>query len=146
MGLALRLDEDMSLIENLLRALQDAYVDYTIFFRTLSHYDGERTPLFDIAMNPVAIDNWLNLYDIRLSKETSTQTKRQEIMIKTNPKYVLKNYMLEEAINLAKRGDFSMVETLLYLATNPFEELPEFEHFAKETPEEYKNITLSCSS
>jgi len=97
-------------------------------------------------MNPVAIHNWLNLYDERLLKETHTQIQRQEAMLKTNPKYVLKNYMLQDAITLAKRGDFTLVETLLYLAAHPYDELPEFEHFAKETPEEHKNITFSCSS
>ena len=54
--------------------------------------------------------------------------------------------MLEEAIILAERGDFSMVETLLHIATHPYDELPEFEHFAGDTPDEYKNIGLSCSS
>jgi uncharacterized protein YdiU (UPF0061 family) len=103
-------------------------------------------PLYDIAMNPVVIHNWLDLYDARLSKETRTQSERQKSMLKTNPKYVLKNYMLQEAIALAERGDYSMVETLLYISAHPFEELPEFEHFANETPEEHKNICLSCSS
>lgn len=146
MGLELRLDEDAELIAHLVGTLQDAYVDFTIFFRTLSRYDGERMPLFDIAMNPVVIDNWLNMYDARLSKEARTQPERQKAMLKTNPKYVLKNHMLEKAITLAKRGDFSLVETFLHIAAHPFDELPEFEHFAHETPEEYKNITLSCSS
>ena len=146
LGLDLRLDKDIELITELVGALQDAYVDYTLFFRTLSYYDGERMPLYDIAMNPVVIHNWLDLYDARLSKETRTQPERQKSMLKTNPKYVLKNYMLQEAIALAERGDYSMVETLLYIAAHPFEELPEFEHFANETPEEHKNICLSCSS
>ena len=67
-------------------------------------------------------------------------------MLKTNPKYILKNYMLEDAINFAERGDFSKVEDLMYLATHPYDELPKFEHFAGDTPEEHKNIGLSCSS
>ncbi|MEN4045108.1 MULTISPECIES: hypothetical protein [Sulfurimonas] len=67
-------------------------------------------------------------------------------MLKANPKYVLKNYMLQEAILLAQKGDFSMVQTLLHIARKPYDELPEFEHFTQETPEEYKNIGLSCSS
>jgi uncharacterized protein YdiU (UPF0061 family) len=146
LGLALRLDKDIELITELVGALQDAYVDYTLFFRTLSHYDGERMPLYDIAMNPVVIHNWLDLYDARLSKETRTQPERQKSMLKTNPKYVLKNYMLQEAITLAERGDYSMIETLLHIAAHPFDELPEFEHFSNETPEEHKNICLSCSS
>ena len=146
LGLALKLDEDVELITELVGALQDAFVDHTNFFRTLSRYDGERMPLYDIAMNPVAIHNWLELYDARLAKETRMQHERQEMMLKTNPKYVLKNYMLQDAIDLAQKGDFSMVETLLYIAAHPFDELPEFEHFAKETPEEHKNLCLSCSS
>jgi len=146
LGLVLKLDEDVELITDLVGTLQDSYVDYTSFFRTLSHYDGERMPLFDIAMNPVPIDGWLNLYDDRLSKETRSQPERQNAMLNTNPKYVLKNYMLQEAITLAVRGDFSMVETLLHIAEHPFDELSEFERFAGETPEEHKNITLSCSS
>ena len=146
LGLSLKLDEDVELIKDLVGTLQDAYVDHTLFFRTLSRYDGDRMPLFDIAMNPVPVDSWLNLYDERLSKETRSQPERQKTMLKTNPKYVLKNYMLQEAITLAERGDFSMVETLLHIAAHPFDELPEFEHFSQETPEEHKNITLSCSS
>ncbi len=74
------------------------------------------------------------------------QNERQEAMLKTNPKYVLKNYMIQEAITLAERGDFSMVETLLHIAAHPFDELPEFEYFAGETPEKHKNICLSSSS
>ncbi len=54
--------------------------------------------------------------------------------------------MLQDAITDALRGDFSKVETLLHIAAHPYDELPEFEHLSKETPEEHKNITLSCSS
>jgi uncharacterized protein YdiU (UPF0061 family) len=86
------------------------------------------------------------LYDERLSQETRPQAERQKAMLQTNPKYILKNYMLEEAIRLAERGDFSMVETLLHIASNPYDESPEYEHYAGDTPEEHKNIGLSCSS
>jgi len=146
LGLVLTLKEDKQLISNLVGALQDAYVDYTLFFRTLSRYNGERMPVFELAMNPVPFDSWLNLYDTRLDKEPATHEQRHITMLKTNPKYILKNYMLEKATILAKQGNFSMVETLLHIATHPYDELPEFEHYAGDTPEEYKNLTLSCSS
>ena len=146
LGLELELDTDANLIEELICTLQDAQIDHTNFFRTLSHYDGEMMPLFELAMNPVVIESWLKLYDKRLLKESLTHVERQEQMLKTNPKYVLKNYMLQEAIDLAKRGDFSRVETLLYVAEHPFDELPEYEYLAVETPEGFKNVTLSCSS
>lgn len=146
LGLLENCDDDANLIEALVVALHEAYVDHTLFFRTLSRYDGDREPLYDIAMEPVVIDNWLKLYDDRLLKETRTQNERQEAMLTTNPKYVLKNYMLQEAISLAERGDFSMVESLLFIAGHPYDELPQFERFSQETPEHHKNIGLSCSS
>ena len=146
LGLELVLESDTTLITNLVATLQDAYIDHTIFFRTLSRYDGERMPLFELAMNPVPLDSWLNLYDKRLAQETRSQQARQKAMLSTNPKYILKNYMLDKAIALAKGGNFSMVETLLHISAHPYDELPEYEEFAQETPEEYKNVTLSCSS
>jgi len=146
LGLVEKLDEDVELIKDLVGTMQDVFVDNTLFFRTLSHYDGDRAPVYDIVMEPVIMDNWLQLYDERLSKESRTHKQRQKAMLQTNPKYVLKNYMLQKAIVLAEKGDFSMVEDLLYISQNPYDELPEFEHFSGDTPEEYKNIGLSCSS
>jgi len=146
LGLSEVLESDRQLVEDLVVTLHEAYVDHTLFFRTLSRYDGDRSPMYDIAMNPVTVDNWLKKYDVRLTHEKRTQAQREEAMLQTNPKYVLKNYMLQKAIDLAYRGDFSMVETLLTIATHPYDELPEFEHLAGDTPEEYKNMALSCSS
>lgn len=146
LGLRLQEDEDVELIKELVGALQDAYVDHTLFFRTLSRYNGDRVPLYDIAMNPVAIDVWLNLYDQRLQKETLTDPERNFEMLQTNPKFVLKNYMLQDAIEDAEKGNFTKLETLLAIARQPYDELPDFEHLAQETPEEYKNVCLSCSS
>ena len=137
---------DISLIEELVGTLHDVFVDYTLFFRTLSHYDGNREPLYDIVMEPVILDDWLTLYDARLAQETRSQIERKEAMLKTNPKYVLKNYMLEEAIDSAERGDYSKVENLLFIAAHPYEELPEFDEYSLDTPEEFKNIGLACSS
>lgn len=146
LGLKNERNNDIELIRELVGALQDATVDHTLFFRTLSKYDGDRAPLYDIVMDPIVIDAWLKLYDERLVHEEQDQSKRQEEMLKANPKYVLKNYMLQNAITLAQNGDYSMVETLMYIATHPYDELPEYEHLSGDTPEEYKNTPLSCSS
>jgi len=146
LGLFTEQKEDETLIEELIGALQESFVDYTLFFRTLSRYDGDRMPLFEITMNPIELDKWLNIYDNRLEKEKVDLTQRQEFMLKKNPKYVLKNYLLQNAIEKSLQGDNSMIETLLYIAAHPYDELPEFEEYAKETPENYKNIALTCSS
>lgn len=146
LGLIIKLEDDVELITDLVVALHDVYVDHTLFFRTLSRYNGDRSPMYDIVMEPVILDKWLIRYDDRLMFETRTQDERQKSMLKTNPKYVLKNYMIQEAIVMAENGDYSMVDTLMHIATHPYDELPEFERFAGDTPEEYKNLGLSCSS
>lgn len=146
LGLQLACEEDVELITELVGTLHDVIVDYTLFFRTLSRYDGDRSVMYDIVMEPVILDKWLILYDARLAKETRSTTERHEAMLRTNPKYVLKNHMLQEAIDKAERGDFSMIEELLEIARNPYEELAAFERFYGDTPENHKNLRLSCSS
>ncbi len=67
-------------------------------------------------------------------------------MKKINPKYIIKNYMLQEAIEKAHEGDYSGVDDLLKIAQNPFDEHKNFEKYAQPTPMKYANIKLSCSS
>jgi uncharacterized protein YdiU (UPF0061 family) len=67
-------------------------------------------------------------------------------MKKVNPKYVIKNYMLQEAIDKAQEGDFTLVNDLLNIAQNPYDEHKEYERYSKATPLEFSNIKLSCSS
>ena len=67
-------------------------------------------------------------------------------MKNVNPKYVLKNYILQDAIQKADEGDYTLVNELLEMAQNPFDEHPKFEKYAKPTPMKYANIKLSCSS
>jgi len=87
---------------------------------------------------------WLDRYDERIKPIDTAERKSQ--MLSANPKYVLKNYMLQEAIDAAQKGDFSVVDDLFKIAQNPFEEHPEFERWAGATPQEFKNKKLSCSS
>jgi len=88
----------------------------------------------------------LDLYDKRLDHNTSTATIRHNQMLQTNPKYILKNYILQEAIDCAENNDFTLVNDLLKLAQNPYDEHPEFERYAGVTPLQRQNLKLSCSS
>ncbi|RUM69209.1 MAG: SELO family protein, partial [Sulfurovum sp.] len=85
-------------------------------------------------------------YDERLTEDTLSTEERQASMLKTNPKYVLKNYMLQEAIDAAQKGEFGLVDDLFKIAQNPYAEHPEFERWAGVTPDVFKNEKLSCSS
>lgn len=139
-------DEDRILIKHLLGVLQSLQVDYTLFFRTISHYDGDREALLRLGIYHRPMHDWLDAYDKRLEQEESTVTQRQSSMLAINPKYVLKNYMLQEAIDSAKQGDFSLVDALFDIAQDPYSEHSEYERWAAATPEIYRNQKLSCSS
>lgn len=138
--------DDESLIQWMLKSLENASIDYNLFFRKLSRYDGNKSLVLDIAVNREPLEEWLSAYDNRLLKEKRTQEKRHEKMLAVNPKYILKNHILQEAIDKAKTHDFSMVNDLLEVALSPCEEHLDLEYLAKATPLSAKNIKLSCSS
>jgi uncharacterized protein YdiU (UPF0061 family) len=139
-------DEDFDFIKQMLGMLQSLHVDYTLFFRTLSHYDGDRKALLKLGLLHTPMNEWLDEYDEYLTDNKTNQTQRQENMLEVNPKYVLKNYMLQEAIEQAEEGSFELVESLFKIAQNPYAEHEELEHWARATPDEFKNQKLSCSS
>ena len=119
-------------------------LDYTAFFRTLSHYSGNQRALLELCALQTPLSEWLDDYDKRLKQENDTD--RNAKMLRTNPKYILKNYILQEAIEMAENGDNTLVNSLLELAQNPYDEHLEFERYAKSTPSDYQNLKLSCSS
>jgi len=146
MGLHTKQDKDKELYEGMLRALASSSMDYTLFFRKLSRFSGNKSDILDSCVKRQELDEWLDKYSIRLEKETISETIRHEKMLAVNPKYVLKNHTLQEAIEKAEKHDFSMVKELLTVALAPFDEHEELEHLCKSTPMESKNICLSCSS
>ncbi len=139
-------DEDKFLINAMLGHLENAQIDYNLFFRKLSRYDGDKSPILDIAVSRESLERCLEIYDKRVQKETLTQEERQIKMLEVNPKYILKNHILQVAIDKAKMDDFSMVNDLLKVALNPFSEQEELEYLCITTPQKFKNIKLSCSS
>ena len=128
------------LIQWLLNIMQQDAVDYTLFFRTLSEYE-KREEITQLFISKARINEWLDTYEKELTPFTCKETMKS-----VNPKYVLKNYMLQEAIEKAQNGDFSLVNDLLHVAQNPFDEHEALTRFAKATPHQFKALTLSCSS
>ena len=139
-------DSDWGLIKHMLGMMQTLSVDYTLFFRTLSHYNGDREELLKLGLYHQPMNDWLDDYDKRLKSNSSSTIERQKQMLQTNPKFVLKNYMLQEAIDAVYNGDFSIVEKLFQIAQDPYSEHIEYERWAGTTPNEFKNQKLSCSS
>lgn len=146
MGLESEQENDKELFQWMLGALGSATVDYTLFFRKLSTFNGDKSDILDLCVYRTSLEEWLESYSLRLEKETVTTPKRHEKMLKVNPKYILKNHILQKAIEKAEAHDFSMVNDLLKVALTPFNEHEELEYLYKSAPMEAKNIKLSCSS
>lgn len=143
-------EEDKSLCANILHLLAQDKVDYTIFFRRLCDVDiTAKQPLLldDLFTQKDKWQAWLQQYQKRLKKENMYQQQRQEQMKKTNPKFILRNYLLQQAIDKAQnKKDFSMIDQLMRLVKAPYDEWPEDEIYALSPPNWGKHLPISCSS
>jgi len=146
LGLEKELKEDRLLIRSTLKLLQKSAMDYTSFFRTLSSYATDRTVFNAINKNRYDLDSWLYEYDKRLEEEEPTQKQRETKMLAVNPKYILKNGMLQDAIEGIEKGDRSVFEALKKISQAPFDEHPEFASYADASLPKRQNLQLSCSS
>lgn len=150
LGLDILLSNDLNikLMINLLNALQDAKIDYNCFFYELTKLETleDISSILDICVFREHIEKWFEEYKELISNTNQNFEVMKKLMKSTNPKYVIKNYMLQEAIEKAEQGDFTLVNDLLDIALNPFDEHKEYERYSKSTPVEHVNLQLSCSS
>ena len=146
LGLSDAREGDRSLIESTLKLLAKDAVDYTIFWRRLSDHiaGGPLDAVRDLFLDRAAFDDWMLHYSERLGYKN--QGLEAKMMLKTNPKYVLRNHLGEQAIRLAKLKDFTGVATLLKLLESPCDEHPGFEAYAGFPPDWAAGIEISCSS
>ena len=162
-------DTDEDLVAELMAVLQMVETDMTIFYRRLADVPLERgteqvsdeerfAPLFDAyyaldQMTPdqrQRLDNWLRTYQQRVAKDATPDALRRARMNAVNPKYVLRNYLAQLAIDRAERDDFSLIHELLELLRHPYDDQPGQEHHAAKRPEWARHRAgcsmLSCSS
>jgi uncharacterized protein YdiU (UPF0061 family) len=141
-------DNNLSLVLELQGALESSNMDYNVFFYNLSKLDSfdDLSSIVDVAIFRDPILQWFDSYKKACENDGSTFTQRQKVMKKVNPKYIIKNYMLQEAIDLANDYDYSLVNELLNIAQNPFDEHPNYERYSFSTPQKESNLRLSCSS
>ena len=163
LGLTLAKKNDLLLIESLEDNLQAIETDMTIFFRLLSSFNPKQAEkgielIQDAFYSPEQLvgkvltdwKHWFVSYAKRLERETTPNEEREQLMKTKNPKYVLRNYMAQLAIDKANKGDISLVEELYQVLKKPYEEQPEFEHWFTKRPEWARHKVgcsmLSCSS
>lgn len=140
-------DQDLKLLSRLFHLLQQDGVDYTRFFRCLSQMDlPQAANPRDMFIQREAFDQWLALYQSRLAEDGRPDAERRSDMLASNPHYILRNYMAQNAIVAAEKGDMDELHQLVRLLQNPFEEQPGFEQYAALPPDWSKRIWLTCSS
>ena len=136
LGLKTALAEDLPLLEQLMQALHQHQIDYTLFFRNLSEGLGV----------PHALETWYERYAQRLEIETESQDQRLEQMCHVNPKYILRNHLAQRAIERAQKKDFSEVQKLLKILESPFATQAVSEEYTQGPPPELAHLPISCSS
>lgn len=164
LGLLVKEQLDEQLIEALEDLLHQSETDMTIFYRKLADLnknDSPETALQKITYSfykPLEIVDiiqekwisWLTSYLNRILKETLTDSDRKTAMNATNPKYVLRNYMAQLAIEEADKGNYNLIDELYQLLKNPYSEQKKSEKWFAKRPDWARNKVgcsmLSCSS
>jgi uncharacterized protein YdiU (UPF0061 family) len=108
--------------------------------------DSLNEPLRDFFLDRKSFDQWARRYKNRLREEGSQDEDRLLRMNRVNPKYVLRNYLAQTAIEKAQKRDYSEIDHLLTLLQNPYSDQPGMEAYAAPPPNWGKHLTVSCSS
>ncbi|MCX2678948.1 YdiU family protein [Galbibacter sp. EGI 63066] len=163
LGLTMKNSKDMALMDDLQDVLQQTETDMTLFFRDLGNFIKEvpeegLAVISDAFYQPEEVtgtvaekwNTWFTTYAERLQKEPISDAERKTKMNAVNPKYVLRNYMAQLAIDAADEGDYTLIDELYQLLKRPYDEQPESEKWFAKRPEWARHKVgcsmLSCSS
>jgi protein adenylyltransferase len=149
-GLTEERGEDDELIRDFLGLLQASHADYTIVFREMGSFSsaaGTKNEQWrEHFLNRERFDEWALRYQERLRSEGNRDDERREVMNRVNPRYVLRNYLAQVAIDKAQQKDFSEIDRLLALLQHPYTDQPAMERYAAPPPHWGKHLAVSCSS
>jgi len=163
LGLIKKDQEDMILVQQLEEILQLTETDMTIFYRNLGNI-SKKNPEQAISEIKDAFykieelkdgilekwKNWFDNYFNRLQKESLLDTERKARMNVVNPKYVLRNYMVQLAIDDADKGNYKLINELNTLLKKPYAEQLQYQKWFVKRPDWARHKVgcsmLSCSS
>ena len=164
-------EDDEPLLVNLAEVLQAEETDMTLFFRGLADVPVDGLINDAVLIAPIAkafyaeeetkssreaLTAWLRKYVVRVRRDGVPAPERRTRMNLTNPKYVLRNYLAQQAIDALKNDDAeggcdaSVLDRLMMVLKRPYDEQPEHEELAARRPEWARHkagcSALSCSS
>ncbi len=160
LGLAECRGDDLALMQDLHSLMHSAEIDMTLWFRALAEVEPRAPSLapmedafYDAAKRRSAgpaLNDWLARYAARLATDPQSGAQRQAQMHAANPRYVLRNYLAQQAIDRATAGDLGGVHELLEVMRHPYDEQPGREAYAGKRPDWARHRAgssmLSCSS
>ena len=143
LGLAAGTDGNAPLVEEIVALLAARRVDWTNFWRALSHGDGDALALLG---DDATSRSWFARYRERIANDGRDERARRAAMLRVNPKYVLRNWVAQQAIEACEAGDDSAVRALYNVLRAPYDEHPGRDGWARPAPPEYAHLEVSCSS
>ncbi|XP_075408649.1 protein nucleotidyltransferase YdiU-like isoform X2 [Tenrec ecaudatus] len=158
LGLLGEREEDDDLIAFLLHLMEQTEADFTMTFRQLSEITQSQLLDLNLPQHFWALKKiskhelfpaWLSQYLLRLTRNMNdSDSKRRKRMTSVNPRYVLRNWMAESAVQKAERNDFSEVRFLQQVLQRPFQEHAAAERagYSSPPPAWAKDLRVSCSS
>ncbi|NMP30637.1 YdiU family protein [Thalassotalea sp. M1531] len=145
-------EDDQYVLGEWLNLLTKHKADYTLSFRQLNQVfvkDSEnehcQVLLSQFSGDSAAI-SWLNKYRQRLLEDEFADKARHQLQNQYNAKYILRNYLAQQVIEEAEQGNYQMLNELQKVLKAPFDEQPDFEKYAIQSPDWGKSLEISCSS
>ena len=158
-------DKFSPIVRSMVSFLKVSRADFTLFFQELAEYKLEDLERLEDCRGKVLdkilytspseevkskFSDFITLYSQSARNEKLSESSRIELMQKTNPRYILRNYILHNCIKDAEKGDYSTIKELQELSKNPFKKNLRFEKYYGRRPKEFDDVpgcsTLSCSS
>ena len=148
LGLIDEQSDDALLIDKLLVQLDHSALDYTLFFRHLGELPAATAlaKMRDEFVNRAAFDEWSTEFIARTAHDMRPQAQRREQMHAVNPLYMLRNYLIQIAIEAAEEGDYAPLHRLHQVLSTPFTEQDGCAEYAERPPQWGKHLSISCSS
>ena len=127
------------LVDELLALLNESDVDYTSFFRHLGRAArGDSEGARGLFINIAGFDDWMSRWRA-LGPDAA-------LMDRTNPIYIPRNHLVEEALTAATAGDLDPLARLLAAVTAPYDERPGLERYASPAPEDFGAYQTFCGT
>ncbi|MEL0628333.1 protein adenylyltransferase SelO [Psychromonas aquatilis] len=146
-GLSTAAEGDSELINQMLQAMQNQQVDYTLFFRSLAHsLKHGQYVVSQLFTDTRLLDEWYSLWLARINKESISVEQRIKNMNQVNPLYIPRNHLVDEMIVAAEAGDLSYFDKLMLAVTNPYQAADNMEKYAQAPNNGNNTYTTYCGT